>query len=203
MVAGGFRLLGLAFVFALLCCRASYASDAHSDAASLQKRIVAIFEEKRSAVVRVKAAYSEDSVAAKKRVTLRVGTGFFFSKDGHIAVSASRALGASRVWIEYEGRTYAAEAIGHDALTNISILKLLELPDSFSILSIDPGTKLPEVGSFIVAVSCPLDFDPTPIVGTVSGYDKKLGNKVFPTEYIRSSIGVDGGQGGCPFIASI
>lgn len=176
-----------------------------ADALALQSRIVQVFEQNKSAIVRVKAAYRQETEGSQEEdsslnVMVRVGTGFFISKEGHVLVSASRAAGASRVWVEYEGKPYAAEAIGHDLLTNISVLRLLQPPEDFSIIPIDTSLPHPSLGSIVVALSCPLDFDPSPSMGIVTGYDKKLGKRIFPTGYLRTSIPVDGGQGGCPML---
>ncbi len=171
-----------------------------ADAMALQLRLQEVYEQNKGAIVRVKAAYSGGEVDGKQQVMLRVGTGFFISKEGHVLVSASRAAGASRVWIEHEGKPYATEAVGHDRLTNISVLRVLEPPEEFSIIKLDPAEPLPGIGSIAVAITCPLDFGPTPVLGLFTGVEKKLGNKVFPTSYIRTSIPVDGGQGGCPIL---
>lgn len=175
-----------------------------TDALALQQRLIEIFDQNKGAVVRVKAAYKEnasnDNGDERVDVMLRVGTGFFISKEGHVLVSASRAAGADRVWVEYQGQPYAAEALGHDRLTNISVLRVTELPDDFSIIPIDTTVVPPALGSLIVAIACPLDFSPSPSLGMVTGYDKRLGTRIFPTGYIRTSISVDGGQGGCPML---
>ncbi len=182
-----------------LCTFKAYAAS--TDALALQQRLIGVYEQNKDAVVRVKAAYrGPDEPDGKAHVVLRVGTGFFVSKEGHVLVSASRAAGADRVWIEFKGKPYAAEAVGHDRLTNVSILRVIELPEDFSIIPIDTNLKPPALGSVAVAIACPLDFEPTPSMGLVSGLDKKLGNKVFPTAYIRTSIDVDAGQGGCPVL---
>ncbi len=180
-------------------------SASTADALALQGRIVQVFEQNKGAIVRVKAAYRQAGQEEKKdddslNVMVRVGTGFFISKEGHVLVSASRAAGADRVWIEYQGKPYAAEAVGHDLLTNISVLRLLQPPENFTIIPIDSSLPRPALGSIVVALSCPLDFDPSPAMGIVTGYDKKLGKRIFPTGYLRTSIPVDGGQGGCPML---
>lgn len=189
---------GAVLLLALLAGSTAFANGA--DAMALQLRLQEIYEQNKGAVVRVKAAYSGGEVDGKQQVMLRVGTGFFISKEGHVLVSASRAAGASRVWIEHEGQPYATEAVGHDRLTNISVLRVLEPPEEFSIIKLDPAEPLPEIGSIAVAITCPLDFGPTPVMGLFTGVEKKLANKVFPTSYIRTSIPVDGGQGGCPIL---
>jgi S1-C subfamily serine protease len=171
-----------------------------ADALALQQRLIDVFEQNKNAVVRVKAAYRGPDEGGKAQVMLRVGTGFFISREGHVLVSASRAAGATRVWVEYQGKSYATEPVGHDRLTNVSVLRVLELPDDFSIITMAPNVAQPRLGAIAIAISCPLDFEPSPSMGLVTGMDKKLGNKVFPTEYIRTSISVDAGQGGCPIL---
>lgn len=170
----------------------------NNDVLALQERLLAVYEKNKDSIVRVKAAYPGTEKAEKTQVTLRVGTGFFISREGHVLVSASRAAGASRVWVEYEGKPYATEAVGHDRLTNVSVLRLMEPPERFSIVKLDSTELLPEIGAIAVAITCPLDFGPTPVIGLFNGLEKKLGNKVFPTSYMRTSISVVGGQGGCP-----
>lgn len=170
------------------------------DALALQERLVSVFQQNKDAIVRVKAAYAGPQEEGKTEVMLKVGTGFFISRDGHVLVSASRAAGADRIWIEYQGKSYMVEPVGHDRLTNISILKLVDPPAEFSIISVDTSLPRPKLGAIAVAISCPLDFEPSPALGIVSGVDKQLGNKVFPTEYIRTTISVDAGQGGCPIL---
>ncbi|MEN8661836.1 MAG: S1C family serine protease [Lentimonas sp.] len=176
------------------------ASASPADALALQQRLIQVFEQNKEAIVRVKAAYTGPEKDGKKQVMLRVGTGFFISKEGHVLVSASRAAGAERVWVEYKGKSYATEPVGHDRLTNISALKVLQPPSDFSIIAIDTSVERPPLGAIAVAIACPLDFDPSPSMGIFTGAEKKLGNKIFPTEYYRTSISVEAGQGGCPIL---
>ncbi len=184
------------FIFSLVAQRVGA-----SDALALQQRLISVFEQNKDAVVRVKAAYRQKTASDEgPRVTLRVGTGFFISREGHVLVSASRASGADRVWVEYLNKPYATEVIGHDELTNVSVLKVLELPESFSIIQIDANVPSPKLGAIAFAISCPLDFAPSPSFGIVSGMDQRLGKKAFPTKYLRTSISVDAGQGGCPIL---
>ncbi|HAV13153.1 MAG TPA: hypothetical protein DCX06_06655 [Opitutae bacterium] len=192
--------LRFGWVFVLLSFCTFSASGSSADALALQQRLIQVFEQNKDSIVRVKAAYTGPEKDGKKAVMLRVGTGFFISKEGHVMVSASRAAGAERVWIEYKGHQFATEPVGHDRLTNVSVLKVIQPPKEFSIISIDTTVARPPLGSIAVAIACPLDFDPSPSMGIFTGAEKKLGNKIFPTEYIRTSISVEAGQGGCPIL---
>ena len=193
-------MLRFGWIALLLVAGSVHVCAGSADALALQQRLIDVFEQNKDAVVRVKAAYRGPDEDGKAQVMLRVGTGFFISREGHVLVSASRAAGANRVWVEYKGKPYATEAIGHDRLTNVSVLRVLELPEDFSIISMDSNVTQPRLGAIAIAITCPLDFEPSPSMGLVTGMDKKLGNKVFPTEYIRTSISVDAGQGGCPIL---
>ncbi|MEM8867255.1 MAG: S1C family serine protease [Verrucomicrobiota bacterium] len=190
----------VAWIASLLIFGAWAQLNGAGKALALQGRLVDVFEANKDAIVRVKAAYKGQEKEGSTNVLLRVGTGFFVSKEGHVLVSASRAAGADRVWIEFQGKAYATEAIGHDRLTNISVLKVIDLPESFSIIPIDTSVGHPPLGSIVISISSPLDFQPSPSMGMVTGIDKRLGTKFFPTDYIRTSIPVDGGRGGCPIL---
>jgi S1-C subfamily serine protease len=168
----------------------------------LQQRMIEIFNETEPAIVRVKAAFRDTSRTDEERghVTLRVGTGFFYNNEGHVIVNASRAYGADRVWIEYRGRAYAAEPLGHDRLTNISVLRVLEPPDSFGFIPLDPGLPEPVIGSLVFTVAHSLDFDASLGFGLLTGIENRLGVQIFPTRYLRSTISVEVGEGGCPLL---
>lgn len=190
-----------AWFIALCCLLGQFVSAELPNALALQQRLIDVFEQNKGAVVRVKAAYTQpERYDEKARIMLRVGTGFFISREGHVLVSASRAAGASRVWVEYNGKSYATESIGHDRLTNISVLRVLAPPEEFSIINLDTSVGHPPLGAIAVSIATPLDFEPSPSMGLFTGIDKKLANQVFPTEYIRTTISVDAGQGGCPIL---
>ncbi len=189
------------WIVALACFANLFVNAEAGNALALQQRLIQVYEKNKDAVVRVKAAFTEpDLVDAEASIRVRVGTGFFISREGHVLVSASRAAGADRVWIEYHGKAYATEPVGHDRLTNISVLRVLSPPEDFSIISLDGNVGHPPIGAVAVSIAMPLDFDPSPAMGLFTGVDKKLAHQVFPTEYIRTTIPVDAGQGGGPVL---
>lgn len=193
--------LRFAWIVALCCFAAQFTVAELPNALALQQRLIEVYEQNKDAVVRVKAAYADPEVVdGEAKVMLRVGTGFFISREGHVLVSASRAAGANRVWIEYQGKAYATESIGHDRLTNISVLRVLVPPENFAMINLDTNVGHPNLGAIAVSIACPLDLDPSPAMGLFTGVDKKLAHQIFPTEYIRTTIPVDAGQGGCPVL---
>lgn len=173
-----------------------------SEQGLFQEQIYKVYEANKDAIVRVKAAFKSEAKADKpSQVNLRVGTGFFVSLEGHILVSASRAMGADRIHVEFNESSYPAEAVGHDPITNVSLLRLLQLPKEFDVIRFDlASNKPPPIGSYVMAIACPLDLAPSPSLGIIGGMDKKLGDRIFPTVYLRTTIPIGAGQGGCPVL---
>ncbi len=189
--------VGVGFGFGLCFCLS--VSSASGEILELQSKVIEVFNQNQDAIIRVKAAFRQDPVEGKpSQINVKLGTGFLISQEGHALVSASRAMGADRIEVEFKGISYPAEAIGHDPQTNISLIKLLKLPKYFGIMRLRSDEVPSAVGTMILSIACPLDFAPSPTIGMVSGLDKRLGDRIFPTQYIRTTIPVDVGQGGCP-----
>lgn len=194
-------VLPIRFVYVLaLSVWVSFSTNGlHAFDAQFQEAIYSVVEKHESAIVRVKAAFRQEPTEGKpSQINLRVGTGFFVSQEGHVLVNASRALGADRIGVEYRGQVYPAEAIGHDTLTNISLIRLLKTPEDFGIVPLALEQPMLPLGSFVVSLACPLDFAVSPNLGIFTGVDKKLGDRIFPTAYYRTSLPIGSGQGGCP-----
>jgi serine protease Do len=174
---------------------------AESNAAlGLQERITTLFAEHGDAVVRVKAAFEEIDDEGEAEVTVKYGTGFFISRQGHILANASRTDGADRIWIEHGGLSLQALSLGQDFATNLALLKVTHLPPNFGFIPLPDRSDLPPIGSMIVMISCPLEFEPSPYLGLVAGHESSFFQTAFPTTYIRTSIAAGLGEGGAPIL---
>ncbi len=175
-----------------------------SDFLSLQRRIIEIYEENRSAMVRVKAVYEADAEEDSPQVF--IGSGFFISREGYVITNTNivknpfREDPPIRVWVEHDSIAYAADVTGVDASTNLAIIRLQSLPSTFRFLSLMDQSDLPPVGSLIVRLSMPLEFDPTPDIGLVTGYESRFAGRLFPCKYIRTSIAGTPGDGGSAYL---
>ncbi|MEX2381520.1 MAG: S1C family serine protease [Opitutales bacterium] len=166
---------------------------------NLQRRVKEVYEEKAPSVVRVKAAFeSPEQSEEEPQLTLKIGTGFFISRAGHVLTNASVAHNAQRVWIEYQGGVFAAELIGSDPETNLSLLELITVPDNFGYLSIPGSDENAAIGSMVMSISCPLEFAPSPTLGMISGVESEFAQRRFQTSYMRTNIPADPGEGGSP-----
>ena len=100
---------------------------------SLQTRIQEVFKSSESAVVRVKAA-REKRVDNKVTRLLKMGSGFFISKEGHV-LTTGLLQDADRIWVEHRNSYFLAQKVGHDPLCNLSLLKISEKPKDFTFIS--------------------------------------------------------------------
>ena len=188
-----FTSLLLAFTFTNLP-----AEDSSAAFLALQGRVVDLFKQHQSAIVRVKATRQVREEKKLKR-TLKMGTGFFISNEGHVLTSAL-LRNADRIWVEFEGNFFLSEVVGEDFLSNVALLKLKEAPPKFSFISFGDAEQIPSVGSFALAFTSALEFQPAPALGIVQGSEPSFGNRLFPTRMLRASIAVGPGEVGAPVL---
>jgi serine protease Do len=168
--------------------------------AALQRRLVDVYREALPALVRVKASVEETDSEGRSRRIQRIGTGFFISREGLVLASATVAADAARVWLEQDGLSYPCEVLGTDAETNFALLRALSLPPRVSALVLPTDTSPPEIGTLVVAVTAPLDLDPTPTLGLIAGRDGGFSGRTFPLPYLRISVPANPGESGSPVL---
>jgi len=174
-------------------------AEAQEDPLGIQRRLISVFDENQASVVRIKAAF-ESFDEGERKVSLRVGTGYFVSADGMLLTNTSVTLGARKVWAEQNGISYPLELVGADMDTNIALLRIQEeRAQPFEYITINERSY-PSVGTMILSIGCALEFDPAPRMGLVSGKNTNFGQRVFPTTYMRTTIAANPGEGGAPVL---
>jgi serine protease Do len=190
---------------------ASVVPEARPDPAdALQQQVVRVFAEHADAVVRVKVA--AESPEAGDRPTVLIDTGFFIDRDGRVLTTLRASKRPSRIWVEKDGVESLAELLGVDARTNIALLQVRKLPDRFTAIPItNPASAVgaqsgetrarPPIGSFVIAISNPLELDVTPTLGVVAGFESFFSEAhQFPFTYLRTSVPVGRGESGSPVL---
>ena len=183
------------FVFDALLANKN--SDTVATSLDLQQRIGSIFNNHSSSVVRVKATREVNLDSNKTRRLLKMGSGFFVSKDGHI-LTTGLLNNPDRIWIEYDESYYLAENIGRDPLCNLSLLKISNKPANFTFVSLGDPIQKNKVGSSLIALTCALEFQVGPTNGLFQSYEYSFGKKIFPTRMLRCSLGLGPGEVGAP-----
>lgn len=198
-----FRCVVLAGVV-LSACPPAFAN---ADFATLEDRLVSLFSENKSAMVRVKAVYppegedtNTENTEAEAMPQVVIGSGFFISREGLIITNASIVYEPLRVWVEHNQIAYGAEVLGIDRRSNIAFLRTHSLPQEFSFFHLADKADLPPVGSLLLRISMPLEFGASPNFGMVAGYESRFGERFFPCTYIRTTIPAGPGDGGSAYI---
>ena len=166
------------------------------DYLNIQTRIQEIFETSKSSVVRVKATREIVSDGKTRRI-LKMGSGFFVSKDGQV-LTTGLLKDPDRIWVEHMGSFYLAEKLGQDILCNLSLLKLETTPKSFSFVTLSDFPEESKVGSILVALTCALEFDVGPTFGILQSEEFSFGKRLFPTKMLRTSLALGPGEIGAP-----
>ena len=182
----------VAFCFGFLLVVVSNFVCAQNSSLLLESRIKSTFLDKSDSVVRVKATRVAKLGEKTKRL-LKMGSGFFISKEGHL-LTTGLLPDADRIWIEYKQSYLLAEEIGHDSMCNLSLLKLLEAPKDLSYVRISDSPKDLEIGSFLIGITCALEFEIGPTWGLLQSYEYSFGKRLFPTKMLRSSLALGPGK---------
>jgi len=163
---------------------------------SIQDRLKDIYNSSKGSVVRVKAT-RKDTLEEKTNRVLKMGSGFFVSKDGHV-LTTGLLRNADQIWVEHEKSFYLAQLIGHDYLCNVSLLKVVDPKKDFPFLSVSDRAENLSPGSFLVGLTCALEFKVGPTFGLFQSHEISFGTNLFPTKMIRSSVPLGPGEIGAP-----
>ena len=129
---------------------------------------------------------------------LSIGTGFFVDHKGHIFTAASVLRGSQTAMVYWNGKAYEAQSIGQDPRTNLALLKIkAETP---CLPFGDPDSL--RVGSMALAVGYSVDAPASAEYGYISHLGDAQMPGFFATTHIRSSVRVQPGQSGSPFLNS-
>ncbi len=180
--------------FLVLACLAGFAGgssfllaeDSLADNISAQVR--KIFDERRDAVVKVRA---------KDKLGIRYGSGFFADPTGTVYTHAGIVMKADEVTVMTDtGRELPARVLIADERSGIAILKV-----DASTPSIPLGdSREVAVASPVLLIGYPEDRETSPSLGIVAGLDRKYLGQFFSTTHIRANLAVQRGQGGAPVL---
>lgn len=163
---------------------------------STQLRLQELFERYKSSVVRVKAT-REQMVEGKTKRLLKMGSGFFVSKDGHVLTTGLLPK-ADRVWIEHNQEYFLVEILGSDLLCNLSLLKTVKKPENCNFISFSGNERDVLPGSFLLGLTYALEFQLSPTFGIMQSCESTFGRNLFPTKMLRTSLALGPGEVGAP-----
>jgi serine protease Do len=146
-----------------------------------------IFDERRSAVVRIEAYDHHGKLS---------GTGFFADPAGTIYTLSGIVANADEIFIVQGEKKIPAELLVADARSGVALIKA-DCKSSF--IPTGAGMTLP-LATPLMAIGFPMEMDATPSFGILGGFDRKFLGKYFVTTHLRANIPVQAGFSGAPLL---
>lgn len=142
-----------------------------------------------------------DRQPQRPRESTALGSGFFISDKGVIVTNHHVVEGATSIKIKTsQGKTYDAELVGSDELTDLAVLRLTKPDQNFSFVKFDTGSHL-RVGDWVVAVGNPFGLSGTATAGIISAIGRKgdeVGTRQSYTDFIQIDAPINRGNSGGP-----
>ncbi|MGH7932690.1 MAG: Do family serine endopeptidase [Candidatus Binataceae bacterium] len=126
-----------------------------------------------------------------------LGSGFIVNKDGYILTNDHVVADASKIVVTLkDGREFDATVVGHDAKSDIALLKInTDHPLPVAPLGDSDGVK---VGQWVVAIGDPFGFDHSVTAGIVSAKGRFIPGNY--DNFIQTDASINPGNSGGPLI---
>ncbi|HUO06205.1 MAG TPA: Do family serine endopeptidase [Candidatus Binataceae bacterium] len=126
-----------------------------------------------------------------------LGSGFIVSKDGYIVTNDHVVDSGGKVTVTLQdGRNFDAKVIGHDAKSDIALIKI-EAKGDLPIAPLGDSDSV-KVGEWVVAIGNPYGFDHSVTAGIVSAKGRFISGNL--DNFIQTDTRIDPGNSGGPLI---
>lgn len=147
--------------------------------------------------------FGEDFPTPKQRVERGTGSGFIISSDGHLITNAHVVEDADTVKVKLkDGRTFEAQVVGTDPITDIAALKI----DANDLPSVKLGkSDNLTPGAWAVAIGNPLGLNNTVTVGIISALNRSssevgISEQQLRVSFIQTDAAINPGNSGGPLL---
>lgn len=184
--------------------RVIVADDPQADFTPEERVSVAVYEKCNRHVVHITTKSARAELIFLEVPTEGTGSGSVLDKNGHILTNYHVVEGANEIKVTlFDGETYPAQLIGHDAPNDIAVVKITAPADSLIPVDFGDSSKL-KVGQQIYAIGNPFGLERTMTTGIISSLNRSLPSKSGRT--MKSIIQIDAalnrGNSGGPLLDS-
>jgi Do/DeqQ family serine protease len=139
------------------------------------------------------------NLQSKKYAIKNMGSGIILNSDGYILTNYHVVEKLDRILIKlFDGKEYFAKLVGHDAYTDLAVLKISTLR-KLSEPEFGQSKDL-NVGEWVMAIGNPYGLEGTVTVGVISGIERDdLGINHFEN-FIQTDASINPGNSGGPLI---
>lgn len=131
------------------------------------------------------------------------GSGIVVSSDGYLLTNAHVVEGSKKVTVTLSnGRTFKAQVIASDELTDLAVLKASVGDENMSKAPLGDSATL-HSGDWVIAVGCPVGLDFTVTLGIVSSPKRsayEVGAPHLKGSYIQTDAALNSGNSGGPLV---
>ncbi|WP_244232693.1 S1C family serine protease [Methylacidiphilum caldifontis] len=188
-----FKLSLLFFFFLTLRVPVVLGSESLFD--TIGKEVNRIFENNKSAVVRVRV---------EKRGGAKIYcSGFFIDSQGTLITASGGGGQASDAlfYVDYQNQWHLARTLGVDERSGVAVLQLMDGQKPFPYLKLAKNIDI-STGTPIVGIGFPYNLPSSPSFGLIVGKECEYLNHFFPTTHLRVNTRINPGQIGGPLINS-
>ena len=130
------------------------------------------------------------------------GSGFVYDSAGHIVTNYHVVSGASSVTVTlYDGSKYKATVVGHDASTDLAVLKIYAPAGKQHPLTVADSSEV-QVGDGVVAIGSPFGLSESVTSGIVSALNRTISsdNSYSIPGAIQTDAAINPGNSGGPLL---
>lgn len=180
------------------------ADDPLADLTPEERTNIAVYEKCNRHVVHITTKSARAELLFLEVPSEGTGSGSVLDKNGHILTNYHVVEGAQEIKVTlFDGETYPAQLIGHDAPNDIAVLKITAPAESLIPVEFGDSSKL-KVGQMIFAIGNPFGLERTMTTGIISSLNRSLPSKSGRT--MKSIIQIDAalnrGNSGGPLLDS-
>ncbi len=129
----------------------------------------------------------------------QLGSGVIVSREGHIVTNLHVISRAAVVQIHLnDGRTFSAQLVGIDELTDLAILKI-DSPSDLKPLELGNSDDV-QVGQMVIAVGNPYGLQETVTRGIISAKGRRSFSETITNEFFQTDAAINPGNSGGPLI---
>ncbi|NLE00468.1 MAG: Do family serine endopeptidase [Fibrobacter sp.] len=138
----------------------------------------------------------QPQIEKKERRQQGMGSGVIVSKDGYILTNFHVVSGADEIEVKLnDGRTFRAETIGNDSLTDVAVLKITEKVNDLPVAAIGDSDKL-RPGDWVIAIGNPFSLTSTVTTGIVSALGRNVSGNEQYQSFIQTDAAINPGNSG-------
>jgi len=175
---------------------------ADTTATSSDLSVGEIYRASYKGVVEITATGTGSSNTPFPRSSQDQGSGFVYDSAGHIVTNYHVVSGASSITVTlYDGSKYKATVVGHDASSDLAVLKIDAPSGKLHPLTLADSSKV-QVGDGVVAIGSPFGLAETVTSGIVSALNRTISsdNSYSIAGAIQTDAAVNPGNSGGPLL---